>query len=116
MKVNKDVSVMKLLLLLLLHLILICSVRAIIKTIDWHNGVTVRWAHDCDVKGDDVEVHKARGEDCGSLCVTVSRKWCNSFVWTDENGGTCRLKRGGVAERLNTGGICGEVVYHPETG
>lgn len=101
----------------LLIVLPICSIQAITKTIDWKNGGNVvRWSFNCDVKGDDVEVHSARGEDCGPLCIAVSRKWCNSFAWTDLDGGTCRLKREGVAEPANTGGICGEVVFHPETG
>lgn len=102
---------------LIISFLLICSAQAVLKTIDWRSGDNgfVRWNFDCDIKGDDVESHKARGEDCGPLCLADTRKWCNAFVWTQREG-NCWLKRSGtVVASGNIGGICGIIEHRPET-
>lgn len=104
--------------LIVLLILAVCSVQSIMKTVDWQSGDNgfVRWSHNCDITGDEVESHKSLGEDCGSLCLADTRKWCNSFVWNSDNGGTCRLKRIGTSAPGNYGGVCGEIIFRPETG
>jgi len=56
----------------------------------------VYWKNDCDWRGpsgDDITSVKSPADRCGDVC--SNWKGCSHFTWTDWEGGTCFLKRGG---------------------
>jgi len=50
----------------------------------------------CDFKGNDLSNAKTQGEGCGPKC--DSNPSCTHFTWTNYQGGTCWLKKGGAKE------------------
>ena len=95
-------------LILALMLLVVSSAT---EAFDWQDGNNgkMKWARDCDFKGNDISSPRSRVEDCGGLC--VSNQQCTHFThWN----GVCYIKKkvpyqtGAVG--LN-GGVCGYKYY-----
>ena len=77
------------------------------------NGIIWRehdWALDCDFIGNDLSNVEVPASKCGPECEDI--KECTHFVWTNENDGTCWLKKGPISKdkavfKPHQGMVCG---------
>lgn len=91
-------------------LIFLASVWSV-QAINWQPGDAgrIRWSWNCDYKGGDIANSRAKGEECGTLCLDHSS--CYRFAWTDYEGGTCWLKSLAGELTESGSGICGELTF-----
>ena len=54
------------------------------------------WANGCDFNGNELSRVQVKADQCGPQC--ESTDGCTHFVWTKQNGGTCRMKMGSVSK------------------
>ncbi|KAI9558647.1 hypothetical protein GHT06_015436 [Daphnia sinensis] len=80
----------------------------------WNDAGSLKWALNCDFMGRDLAAVASAPETCGPAC--QSNPQCSHFVWTNYQGGTCWLKKGGASEcdaivKLDSGAVCGFMKY-----
>lgn len=63
-----------------------------VQTIHWNEN----WAFACDFSENNLKNIRVRGEDCGPQCSLTPD--CTHFTWTQWQGGTCWMKKGGATK------------------
>ena len=102
--------------------ILLVLIGAMMQTmvlgqINWQTGGGgVQWAQACDFKNRDLSSAQVSSEKCGDKCLSTSG--CTHFSWTNLQGDTCWMKRGGAQKsdaiaNNNSVMICGIVPSSP---
>ena len=91
---------------------MICGISSSSKPgINWQTSAGgVQWAQACDFKNQDLSSAQVSAEKCGEKC--MSTNGCTHFSWTNHQGGTCWMKKGGAQKsdaiaNNNSGMICG---------
>ncbi len=90
-------------------------------SIKWRDGPDGQEAFKCNFSGNDLSNVESKDYECSGECIAT--KGCTHYTWNNENGGTCRMKKGPISQSDATfvefdvdGLTCGIISHNASKG